>query len=146
MPAFITFCGYYTTPAAGRSRRRRTSAQLSARLSFYARVYNILRILYHTCGGQNAQASYLRLAGRLIGLKRPRLWYSVDIIPYPRPATHRDRVFLLSEFQRPEGAIRVLRPDLVWSATGGSDPRFTCRLSLLIRCFGFVRGFFQSRP
>ena len=49
--------------------------------------------LYHTCGEQNAQASYLRLAGRLIGLKRPRLWYFVDIIPHPRPARHRDTVF-----------------------------------------------------
>ena len=52
-----------------------------------------LQILYHTCGEQNAQASYLRLAGRLIGLKRPRLWYFVDIIPHPRPARHRDTVF-----------------------------------------------------
>ena len=35
-------------------------------------------------------------------------------------------------FQRPEGAIRGLRPDLVWSATGESDPRITSRLSLVL--------------
>ena len=43
MPALRPFCEYYT----GKTRTRRTSARLSARLSFYAHVCNFLWILYH---------------------------------------------------------------------------------------------------
>ena len=46
-------------------------------------------------------------------------------------------------FQRPEGAIRGLRPDLVWSATGGSDPRSTSRLSLAEKLLFLMRQMFQ---
>ena len=63
---------------------------------------------------------------------------------HDQPATATE-YFLLSEFQRRYDAWRGLRPDLVWSATGGSDPRFTCRLSLLLRNIEFSEKWLISR-
>ena len=54
MPAFIALCGYYITPAVGRSRSLPPVARLGARLGYNARVAAFLRILYHTCGQQIA--------------------------------------------------------------------------------------------
>ena len=107
-------CGGQQAKPARRSRSLPLVARLGARLGYNARVAVFLRILYHTCGEQNAHAPYGRLARCVIGLRRPRCSLSADIIPHLRWAERAGVVASaqlsaqLSRYARVCGALRIL--------------------------------------